>query len=191
MRRHAPAKRRPSFITWLYIGIPVILAVAAPLHFLYEWTGKLFFIGLITPVNESPWEHLKLAFWPILIWWTAVYRTAGRKTRYPFVKAAVSCAVAEGAALFFILAFYYICAGAFGTESLAVNIAAMLLALIIGVRLAVHVAARSSPGDASAFAAVLAVIVLAALFVLFTVYPPHLPLFLDRTTGEYGIAAAV
>lgn len=190
MSPHAPSKRRPPFITWLYIGIPVIFAAAMPLHFLYEWTGKLLFIGFIAPVNESPWEHLKLTFWPILVWWLIVYRIVGRKTRYPYAKAAVSCAVAEGAVLFLTLTFYYLCTGALGVESLAINIASLLLTLIIGIRLAAHVAARSSPGDASAFTAVLVIIVLMAVFILFTLYPPHLPVFLDRTTGGYGIAAA-
>lgn len=36
-------------------------------HFLYNFTGQNFFVGLFAPVNESTWEHMKLAFFPGII----------------------------------------------------------------------------------------------------------------------------
>jgi hypothetical protein len=46
------------------ISIPIIILLGAFQHFLYEWSGFSPFIALFAPVNESVWEHLKLAFWP-------------------------------------------------------------------------------------------------------------------------------
>ena len=45
--------------------IAAVLAAAAgtALHFLYDWLPHPL-TALIAPVNESPWEHLKLLFWP-------------------------------------------------------------------------------------------------------------------------------
>ncbi len=37
-------------------------------HFFYDWSGENPLIGLISPVNESTWEHMKLVFFPVLIW---------------------------------------------------------------------------------------------------------------------------
>lgn len=37
------------------------------LHFTYEWSGENSFVGIFSAVNESTWEHLKLAFFPMLI----------------------------------------------------------------------------------------------------------------------------
>lgn len=36
-------------------------------HFLYDFTRQNFFVGLIAPINESTWEHMKLLFFPMLI----------------------------------------------------------------------------------------------------------------------------
>lgn len=37
------------------------------LHFTYEWSGNNNLVGIFSSVNESTWEHLKLAFYPMLI----------------------------------------------------------------------------------------------------------------------------
>lgn len=42
------------------------------LHFTYEWSGNNAFIGAFSSINESTWEHLKLAFYPMII--TAIIR---------------------------------------------------------------------------------------------------------------------
>jgi hypothetical protein len=36
--------------------------------------------------------------------------------------------------------------------------------------------------------AVAVITVLAVIFIIFTFYPPHLPLFMDSETGQYGIS---
>lgn len=49
---------------------PYILAAAvlgSLLHFLYDFTGENPFAALISPINESTWEHLKLLFFPVLL----------------------------------------------------------------------------------------------------------------------------
>jgi hypothetical protein len=56
------------------------------LHFAWEWSGQSWIVGLFAAINESVWEHLKLAFWPALMlspvqrvlygpcpgWWPAI-----------------------------------------------------------------------------------------------------------------------
>ena len=50
-------------------GISFLIAslLGTLFHFVYEWSGDNFFVGLFFPVNESTWEHLKLVFIPILL----------------------------------------------------------------------------------------------------------------------------
>ena len=45
----------------------IIAAIGALLHFTYEWSNNNSLIATFSTVNESTWEHLKLAFFPILI----------------------------------------------------------------------------------------------------------------------------
>ena len=37
-------------------------------HFFYEWSGNATLIGLFCPVSESAWEHMKLLFFPALLY---------------------------------------------------------------------------------------------------------------------------
>lgn len=50
------------------IGALFVLITGTFSHFIYEWTGENFFVGLFTPTNESTWEHMKLIFFPMLIY---------------------------------------------------------------------------------------------------------------------------
>ena len=49
---------------WLLTALGAILA-GAGLHFLWQALPNPLF-ALISPVNESVWEHLKLLYWPML-----------------------------------------------------------------------------------------------------------------------------
>ena len=49
------------------IATIVISLVGTLAHFLYDLCGHNKFIGLFTAVNESTWEHIKIALTPILL----------------------------------------------------------------------------------------------------------------------------
>ena len=46
---------------------------------MYEMSGRNILLGLLTPVNESVWEHLKLLFFPFLLYMLGEYIVYGRK----------------------------------------------------------------------------------------------------------------
>lgn len=49
------------------IGIVVVSVLGTIFHFVYDWSGQNAFVGLWVPVNESTWEHMKLVYFPMLI----------------------------------------------------------------------------------------------------------------------------
>ena len=55
-----------TLIMWL--SVIVISAAGTLAHFLYDLTGEHRPIGLFTAVNESIWEHIKIAITPSLLW---------------------------------------------------------------------------------------------------------------------------
>ncbi len=182
-------RKKDPFLIWMLLAVPVVFIVSAPLHFLYGWLGRSVAAGLFAPVNESVWEHLKLTFWPLLIWWIIGWLLYGRKKSALPDKIAVTGAVAEIVCMVFIVAFFYTYTGAFGIESLALDIILLLLGLVVAVAAARCVYLRAKPGGMAAFLAVVVLTVLAAAFIYFTFAPPHLPLFQDPETGLYGISA--
>lgn len=49
------------------IGFSVTALGGVLLHFLYDLTGNNILISVVSAVNESTWEHMKLLFFPMFI----------------------------------------------------------------------------------------------------------------------------
>lgn len=52
----------------MWIGFIVISIVGTLLHFLYEISGHNKVALLFAAVNESTWEHIKIALTPTFLW---------------------------------------------------------------------------------------------------------------------------
>ena len=155
------------------------------MHFLYDLTGQMTFVGMFAPVNESVWEHLKMLVIPTIAWWGVYYFAKGEEFDINKDTWFFGCLVSLLASLFTMVAFYYTYTGALGIESLFLDIFDMLLSVAVGQLLGLHVYKYSKGIKAGISLLVLAAIVI--LFAVFTFYPPHIPLFMDSSTGLYGI----
>ncbi len=171
----------------ILISIPILFIISGLMHFLYEFTGKLAIIGAIAPVNESPWEHLKLVFYPILVWWIIFYFRERKRKGFSKEKWIVSIAAASLTAPLTIILFFYSYTGAFGVEFLALDIFSALLALAAGQCLAYHLYKYAKPSKLVSVLSLAVVIVLIFMFVTFTSKAPYLPIFRDKNSGSYGI----
>ena len=118
---------------WTLWGIPAIFAIGSGMHFLYDLLGKNPAVGAIAPVNESIWEHIKLALLPVILWWTLYYLLAGEKhgldSRRWFAGALTATIVSSIA----IPAMYYFYHGAIGKEWMWMDILIFLIAIAGGV----------------------------------------------------------
>jgi protein-S-isoprenylcysteine O-methyltransferase Ste14 len=82
---------------------------------------------------------------------------------------------------------YYSYTALLGHGLLIVDIAIFVVAVIAGQLVSYKLLMASPlPEKLNRFVPI-ALAVLGILFVLFTFYPPHLPLFRDSVTGGYGI----
>lgn len=54
--------------TYMHIGIFFVITAGSLAHFFYDWSGHASIVGYFTPVNESIWEHMKLLFFPMLLY---------------------------------------------------------------------------------------------------------------------------
>lgn len=170
---------------WVLAGIPALFFLGSGMHFLYDILGKISAIGAIAPVNESVWEHCKLVLWPVIIWWGIYYFVYGKKLKINPEKWFSGALLALLTGLLIIPLLYYFYTGAFGTELIWVDIAILLIAVTCGQLLGLHVLRHSEgPGLITVFIAFTFII---AVFIIFTFYPPHLPLFQDGPSGNYGI----
>lgn len=166
------------------IVILFCLILGTLLHFIYEWSGENLFVGSFSAVNESVWEHLKLAFYPMLI--AAIIE-------YFFVKNIANNYVEAKTigiftAISFIVVAFFTYSGIIGTSIIAIDILLFIISIILGEYVVYKLMKRNDESTVATTS--LSIIILAFLllcFVIFTYLPPEVNLFRDVTTGVYGI----
>ena len=156
---------------WFLAFMLTALAGTA-LHFGYDLCPSPL-VGLICPVSESVWEHLKLLYWPFL----AAGFVLNRKE--DAAQAAWSGTLAG--LLFmpaFLLGVYYTLESGFAFTAGWLNISLYVLSLALGFFLA---AKLSKTGALSWLCGVLVILtgLYGAALILFTMAPPALPIFLS------------
>ena len=127
-----------KILAWEITGFVVISFSGSLLHFAFEFFGEWPPMALLAAVNESVWEHLKLAFWPALVFalieWP-FFRRRWRNLRT--AKAAGSFVMPLG----IVLLFYGYTALA-GGNVLWADISLFILAVLIGQMLSGWIMAR-------------------------------------------------
>lgn len=73
-------------MTFLIVSIVVISIVGTLSHFLYDLTNHNKVIGLFAAVNESTWEHIKIALTPTILWGLVDGFLYGTNPNYFFAK---------------------------------------------------------------------------------------------------------
>jgi len=174
---------RRSVLKWEIAGFFFIVVVGSMLHFVFEWSGRLSWVALFAAVNESTWEHLKLAFFPALIF--ALFE-------YPFIRNKVkNFSVAKILSFYVmplvIIVLFYLYLIIFRKDSLFWDIFIFVVSIGIGqiVSYKVLVSKELSKTVRSIFKVLFLVILVAFLF--FTYLPPHNFLFKDPISGRYGL----
>ncbi len=159
-------QRTRNFLRYLFV---VLLGVF--LHFAYELSGENPIVGLFATVNESVWEHLKLIFFPMLvlsIW--DMFHT--QKNSLCFLPAR-TLGILAGMA-FIVVAFYTI-TGILGFMVDWINILLYLLGMFIVFW--VEKKLQHSCNTISVKLAIVLWIFFIILFIIFTIAPPALGIF--------------
>jgi succinate dehydrogenase hydrophobic anchor subunit len=168
---------------WEVSGIIFVFLVGALLHFVFEWSGNSSIVGAIASVNESVWEHFKQGFWPMCLFAAIEYRFIRSHTG--------NFLAAKGTAVLLIpiitgLVFYAYTAIT-GTEILIVDILIFLLAVTVGQMISYKIMTLSSLPKITNYAGIAVIFLIGLILILFTYYPPHWPILLDKNTMTYGI----
>jgi hypothetical protein len=172
-----------SVLRWELVGIAVIFIAGSLFHFLFEWVGSWPPVGVIAAVNESVWEHFKIAFWPALFYAIIEYPFLKRYTNNFFIAKAVGIYIMPIA----IAVIFYSYTAIWGEEILVVDILIFFVAVALGQLASYKILAMRRLPRWTSKAGLVMVVLLAVAFGVFTFYPPHLPIFRDAVSGGYGI----
>jgi len=165
------------------LGILFISAFGSLLHFTFNWLNRFWLAGTFSAVNESTWEHLKLAVVASIIW--AILESKVFKVKAPNFLFAKFVSIYLAPIL--IALFFYSYKAILGHNLLAIDISIFVLAVIISqiVSYKIMVLPEKSQKLKAISFALLGLLLIA--FVIFTFYPPHFFLFRDSVSGGYGI----
>lgn len=167
---------------WQAVGFAVVTFGGTILHFLYDWTGENILVSPFSGVNESTWEHMKLLFWPLLLF-ALVQRPFFKEQRtYWWVKLAE---ILLGLMLIPVL--FYTYNGTFGKSPDWVNIAIFYVSSLLVFLFEWWAFRHNRNHGKNPWLWFAAICMIGVLFVVFTSNPPHIPLFRDPVTGAYGI----
>jgi hypothetical protein len=164
-------------------GMLFISVLGGMLHFTFELSGYNPIVGTFSAVNESVWEHLKLGFWPILLFTIIEYTSIKNQTNNFFLAKNASAY----AIILVIPAIFYSYTSITAESIFMIDILSFIIAVIIGQFLSYKILTYKQLSKNSKWVSLIALAILAILFAVFTFYPPHLPPFQDPITGEYGI----
>lgn len=159
-------------IKWFcIIGAVVTIILGVISHFVYDWTGGNFFVGLFFPVNESTWEHMKLLFFPMFGYALLVGKRI--EEQIPCVYNAMYIGIITGLAMIPVM--FYTYTGILGFNVDWLNIALYVISVAAAYYVVYQVAEKGTIGDSKILQYIMYVLLIA--FMVFSVYPPKLGLF--------------
>lgn len=164
-------------------GILFTVILGTLLHFVYEWSGNRPIAALVSPINESVWEHLKLLLIPMLLFSVVEYFLLGKK--YPNLVMANTVGLIIG--LVTIVVLYYTYSGIIGTNFLILDILIFIFSTILAFYLGYRFTVNQKFSTFMPETGLAILFLIFAIFILFTFSPPIINLFKDPITDTYGI----
>ncbi|MDX1799102.1 MAG: DUF6512 family protein [Candidatus Lokiarchaeia archaeon] len=172
-----------SVLVWEIIGILFITFLGSFLHFLFELSGYIPLVGAIAAVNESVWEHLKLGFWPLVLFSLIEYRFVRKDTNNFIIAKTVAAFIIPVV----IIVFFYTYTSILGTDLLFLDIFSFVLSIVIAQLVSYKILTLDKISNTYSIVSMISLIVLGVMFIVFTYFPPYFPLFEDPITNSYGI----
>lgn len=176
-----------KILLWEVGGFFFIGLAGAALHFTFELSNfSNNVVAYFSAVNESTWEHLKMVYFPGLIFALVEY-TYVREQANNYLIAKTASLLCMPA---IITVGWYIYAPAVGHYIFAVDLSLFYLSVLVGQFISYKLLTRKPMDKKYNSYALVAQILLFVVFSTFTFYPPRIFLFehLDlKNTGMYGI----
>lgn len=166
---------------WEIWGAVFSVIVGSLFHFIYEWSGNNPIVAIFGAVNESTWEHLKMAFWPTLIFSIFEYLAIRKEINNSFLAIMIK-----------LFSMPIIIVGLFyGWQALLHHnviwdISSFVFAIIIGYVISYKILISKKQYNLETISLILMIAGIIK-FSLFTYFPPQSFLTKDPNTGSYGI----
>ena len=167
---------------WQLWGFAVTALGGTILHFLYDWLGEAVWIAPFSGINESTWEHMKLLFWPMLVF--ALVQSMLFRERKDFW-----CVKLRGIlwGLTMIPVLFYTYNGAIGKSPDWLNISIFFVSAAVAYIYETRLFNQKRLLCKQPKFAIATLCAIGLAFIVFTLQPPEIGIFRDPITGAYGV----
>jgi hypothetical protein len=169
------------------LGMTVPLGLlGSVLHFLFDWTKHNRFVALFSAVNESYWEHIKIAIWPVFLLQIVLFSLGGYEIS-SFIPAATIALYSIPVSMVGLVFLYK---SVTKHNILWLDISIFFVCIAIAQSIFVLLLGELAPTSGTVVMSSLFLLGLVVAFLLFTFRPPREPdVFLDPIKKDYGLRA--
>lgn len=164
------------------LGILFVSILGTILHFMYDWSNHNKFVSIFAAVNESTWEHIKIALTPSFIWMLYDGAKYGLNPNY-FVAKTTSLLVI----IILIPLLFYLYQLFTKKTILAVDIIIFYVAIIVSNLLFNYIICLNPVSFFITYFAVIILFVIFGFFMVVTLMPIKSFMFKDPITNKYGV----
>ena len=171
-----------SISYWQVAGFLFTSILGTFLHFLFDLSGQHVIAAIFSAVNESIWEHMKLIYYPMLLFALIEFRFWG-KTHKQFW-----CVKLMGILLGLTLipVLYYTYTGISGVSVDWLNITIFFLSAGVAFWVENKLLQRENSCCVPSRASFILICMIGVVFTLLTFFTPKIPFFKDPVNGSYG-----
>lgn len=157
---------------WHFAGFALTSLFGSLLHFLYDWTKQSVLVAPFSAINESTWEHMKLLYFPLLVFALIQYRFFKDYENFWCVKF-----IGTLSGLLLIPMLFYTYNGAIGKSPDWLNITIFFICAAVVFLVEYILFKNDLPKCKSPKIAFILICLIGILFVVFTFSTPDLPIF--------------
>ena len=164
------------------IGILFVAIFGTLLHFMYEWSGHKRFVSIFAAVNESTWEHIKIALTPSFIWMLYDGARYGLEPNYFVAKTASLLAI-----IIIIPVLFYAYQIFTKKAMLPIDIIIFYISIIVSNLLFKYIIGLNSISFFITYFSVILLFVIFGFYMILTLMPFENFIFEDPITKKYGV----
>ena len=169
--------------SWHIAGFAFTVIFGALLHFFFDWSGENQAVGLFAPVNESTWEHLKLLFFPMIIY--SIFEALVFHSRVPELFYANITGAFVG--MLSIVVLFYTYSGILGNSCTPVDIGIFYLSVVIAFLSGHRLAGKRERLYRFKWLILTGLVACTIAFFFFTWNPPEIGLFQNPEPGVASV----
>lgn len=165
------------------VGFFVISIIGTLLHFTFELSQGNLIVATFSAVNESVWEHLKIAVMPTFLW--TICELFILKYRPDNLWTALLLKIVT--IMLSIVVLFYISVLVLGTHNQIVSIVIFYISILLGQIIGNYILNYNKVNVNIEEIAKYLVLTIFLLFIFFTFLPPKANIFKDEITQTYGV----